>query len=89
MGASNDHPADQDKIQTGGREANAAQDLNAAPDNAGAERYPSVKKDDSVEPRSFGGKPGNPEPRQGAGDISPSATDARLGPGGDPVEGKR
>jgi hypothetical protein len=83
---------DNDKIQTEGREANAAQPLNEADGNAGAERYPPVRSDDAVdaaEERSF--DRGNPEPRQGAGDGSApaSANDGRLGPGGDPVEGKR
>ena len=33
----------------------------------------------------------NPEPRRGAGDTSapPSTTEGRIGPQGDPVEGKR
>ncbi|MBL8774150.1 MAG: hypothetical protein JNK30_22370 [Phenylobacterium sp.] len=86
-----ERPADQDHIQTQGRKDNAALPLNAAPDNAGAERYPSVKKDDSVEPRSFEGGGDNPEPRQGAGDGGPgtSANEGRLGRGGDPAEGKR
>lgn len=85
--------SDEHKIQTDGREGNAAQPLNAAKDNEGAERYPSVSKDDGVEKsagenRSFGD---NPEPRRGAGDTStpPSANEGRLGPGADPVEGKR
>lgn len=90
--------ASKDKVQTAGRETNAAQPLNAAPDNAGPERYPSAGRDDSVErtgrtaqvageDRDF--RPQNPEPRQGAGDGPASTTDGRLGPGADPVEGKR
>ena len=86
--------SDDDRIQTDGREANAAQPLNAADKNKGAERYPPVSKDDAVEKpqgeaRSFGGD--NPEPPRGAGDTSapPSANEGRLGPGGDPAEGKR
>lgn len=94
MGAQ-DQPANDDKIQTGGRKANAAQPLNAAEPNAGPERYPSAKRDDGVEPtpaerRSFeGGK--NPQPRQGAGDggPDPSVNQGHMGPGGDPAEGKR
>jgi hypothetical protein len=91
--------ADEDKIQTAGRDANAAQPLNAADDNAGPERYPSVRQDDAVErtgradavtgeTRSFDP---NPTPRQGAGDGSgPNAKqDGQLGAGGDPAEGKR
>lgn len=52
--------------QSAGREANAAQPLDAAPDNAGPERYPSVRQDDGIE------VPRNPRPRQGAGDGGPS-----------------
>ena len=61
MGADR-QPANDDKIQSKGRKDNAAQPVNAAPDNAGAERYPAVRKDDGVE---------NPRPRQGAGDGGP------------------
>lgn len=77
------HPATEDRIQTQGRKDNAARPLNAAPDNAGAERYPATKRDDSVEalgePRTF--DPRNPKPRQGAGDGGPpaSAGENRLG----------
>jgi hypothetical protein len=84
--------ASKDRIQTGGREANAAQPLNAAEDHGGAERYPSVDQTDAVsgEGRSFDPSADAPTPRQGAGDTSPAATtEARLGPAGDPVEGKR
>lgn len=94
-------PANDDKITTGGREANAASSLSAADDNGGAERYPAVRQDDAVErtgrteqvtgeDRSFSGSVGNPQPPQGAGDTSPEATQAgRLGPEGDPAEGRR
>lgn len=51
MGAEK-HP--DDKLQSSGRKDNAAQHLNAAPDNAGAERYPAVNKDDSIAPESEG-----------------------------------
>ncbi|WP_374467773.1 hypothetical protein [Phenylobacterium sp.] len=93
-----------DEMNTEGREGNAAQPLNAAEDNAGAERYPSVRQDDSVErtgrteqvtgesgePRSFDPAADAPT-RQGAGDTTAptSANEGRLGPGADPVEGKR
>ena len=70
MGAEK-HP--DDKIQSEGRKDNAAQHLNAAPDNAGAERYPAVNKDDSVDPGAS-----NPQPRQGAGDGSPRSSDPTL-----------
>ncbi len=76
---------DKDRLQTDGRKANAAQPLNVGKDNAGAERYPAVGKDDAVTAT------GNPQPRQGAGDGSApkSVNDGRLGPGADPAEGKR
>jgi hypothetical protein len=85
-----------DNLQSGGRKDNAAQPLDAADNTAGAERYPPEGKDDGVgrespEDRSFGGERANPEPRQGAGDggPDPSVNEGRLGPGGDPAEGKR
>lgn len=79
---------DNDNIQSDGRDANAAQPLNASDNKGGAERYPKVRQDDGVtgEDRSFAGA-GNPEPRQGAGDSAP--TQERTGPGADPAEGKR
>jgi hypothetical protein len=100
MGAEK-HP--DDKLQSEGRKDNAAQHLNAGPDNKGAERYPSVNRDDSVDPNAAGGESRsfegvesqdslkNPEPRQGAGDggPDPSVNQGRLGPGADPAEGKR
>jgi hypothetical protein len=93
MGAEKQQP--DDKIQSEGRKDNAAQHLNAAPDNAGAERYPPTNKDDSIdtaggEKRSFEGVE-NPQPRQGAGDggPDPSVNQGRMGPGADPAEGKR
>jgi hypothetical protein len=78
-------PSSDDRIQSKGREANDAQPLNAADDNGGPERYPSARKDDAVE--SIEPKTPNPQPRQGAGDSS--VNEGRLGPGADPVEGKR
>jgi hypothetical protein len=62
---------DNDKIQSEGRDANAAQPLNASDNKKGAERYPKVRQDDAVtgEDRGFKG-PANPEPPQGAGDSS-------------------
>lgn len=85
--------ADPNKINTEGREKNAAQPLNEASDKGGPERYPPVAKDDSVqasEGRSFDPK-ADATPRQGAGDGSaPASTqDGRTGPEGDPAEGKR
>lgn len=78
--------ANDDKIQSKGRKDNAAQHLNAAEPNAGAERYPPAGKDDGVEApvaerRSFEGAE-NPQPRQGAGDGGPNP-EARQGGLGD------
>jgi hypothetical protein len=94
MGAEKQTPND-DKIQSQGRKDNAAQHVNAAEPNAGAERYPPVSKDDGVEApaserRSFE-RVRNPQPRQGAGDggPDPSVNQGRMGPQGDPAEGKR
>lgn len=42
-------PSNDDTIQSPGRDANAAQPLNVADDNAGARRYPSAGRDDSVD----------------------------------------
>lgn len=42
-------PANEDRIQTAGRAENDARPLNAAPDDGGPERYPSVRQDDAVE----------------------------------------
>ena len=94
--------ADKDKIQTTGREENAAQPLNASDDDGGPERYPSVRQDDAVErtgrteqvtgqSRSFDPRADAPTPRQGAGDTSPETPRQQgfEGPQGDPVEGKR
>ena len=82
--------ADEKNIQSEGRDQNGAQPLNASDNKGGPERYPSAGKDDSVESRSFDPAGKNPEPRQGAGDGAPaSANEGRIGPGGDPAEGKR
>ena len=94
-------PASEDRIQSGGRQENAAQPLNAAGDHGGPERYPAVDQTDAVERtgrieqvpgerRSFDPAADAPTPRQGAGDTSPEATqEGRLGPEADPAEGKR
>lgn len=92
--------ASEDKIQSAGRQENDAQPLNASDNQGGPERYPSVRQDDAVERTGRSGQAGetrsfedtgNPEPRQGAGDttVPPSANEGRMGPGADPVEGKR
>jgi hypothetical protein len=101
-GAQTGGTGDAGKVQTGGREDNAAKPLNTAPDQGGPERYPAVRQDDAVEAtgrteevtgerRSFDPSADAPTPRQGAGDgsVPHSANEGRLGPGGDPVEGKR
>ncbi len=84
------HSSKDDPLQSGGRTDNAARNINDAPDNEGATRYPAVNKDDSVditgEGRSFGSDaPANPQPRQGAGDSSLHPAD----PSGDDAEGRR
>jgi hypothetical protein len=89
--AGQDNIPNDDELQTQGRKANAAQPLDASDNEGGAERYPPTRQDDAVsegEQRSFAE---NPQPRQGAGDGGPppSTNEGRLGPGGDPAEGKR
>jgi hypothetical protein len=92
----------EDKMQTPGREDNAAQPLNASDNKGGPERYPAVRQDDAVEGagvpedmtgerRSFDpAKNAPPSPPKGAGDATPVSTNnGRLGPGADPAEGKR
>jgi hypothetical protein len=81
--------ASRSKTQSGGREANAAQPLDAARDKGGPERYPQVDQTDAVtgESRSFDPAADAPTPRQGAGDSD--GLPGHMGPGGDPVEGKR
>ena len=94
---------DKDKIQAEGRKDNAAEPLNASDNKRGPERYPSVRQDDAVEApqgnkgaarerRSFDPAKGAPSrPPQGAGDAAPASANngGRLGPAGDPAEGKR
>ncbi|MFC3079373.1 hypothetical protein ACFODL_14840 [Phenylobacterium terrae] len=96
--------ADNDKLQSEGRDENAAQPLDAARKNAGAERYPSVDQHDAVERtgrseqvtgegRTFSTPRQNEHEGMGDAttdgeDVPHSANDGRLGPGGDPVEGK-
>lgn len=83
-------PASKSKIQTGGRQSNAAQPLNAAPDRGGPERYPEPNPgaQSPEEKRSFASRDA-PAPRQGAGDSTAPDEEGLLGPRGDPVEGKR
>jgi hypothetical protein len=52
------------------------------------ERYPRADRTDAVEPRSFEPSTDAPTPGQGD-DATPDARgEGRLGPGGDPAEGK-
>lgn len=94
--------ADERKTQTEGRKDNAAQPLNTSRNRGGPERYPSVRQDDAIERadrtepaarerRSFDpAKDAPSQPPQGAGATSsPSIDEGRLGPAGDPAEGKR
>jgi hypothetical protein len=93
---------DEHKLQTEGRKENAAQTLNASRIVGGAERYPAVRQHDAIERtgrteqvagegRSFDpGKDAPSQPSRGAGDTpSPGTDEGRLGPAGDPAEGKR
>lgn len=91
---SNERQHVNDQAQTPGREANAAQPLDQEqPTEATPERYPSVRRDDSVEAageeRSFDPSVNAPTPRQGAGDDAHAVNEGRLGPEADPAEGKR
>jgi hypothetical protein len=68
-----DNPSKTGHVQTAGRKENAAQPLNAADDNGGAERYPPTRADDAIE-RSFEPKTrnetapgeGRPDPAKGS-----------------------
>lgn len=53
------------RLQSDGRDRNAAEPLDAAEDNAGAERYPPAERDDSIAPRSFAQKAGQGAPAEG------------------------
>lgn len=64
---------DPDKINTDGRKTNAARPLGEPDNKAGPERYPSTGQDDSVE----------------AGEAVRTFDTGKLGPAGDPAEGKR
>ncbi|MFI4966520.1 MAG: hypothetical protein ACHP9T_14275 [Caulobacterales bacterium] len=92
---------DRDKAQSQGRTDNAAEPKAPGTSEVSPQAYPATRPDDSIERtgrsegvggerRSFDKVTGNPAPRQGAGDGSPTAAnDGRLGPQGDPAEGKR
>lgn len=87
----------QGRMQTSGREANAAQPLDAAKDKGGPERYPPVRQDDAVERTGFGEQVRSFDPAdQAAADARDIGEDASRdggqkgfeGPQGDPAEGK-
>lgn len=71
--------ADEPKTPTDGHKDNATRSPGAAGRKRGLERYPTVRQDDAVE---------NPV-RWGDETPPPSPNERRLGPGGDPAEGKR
>jgi hypothetical protein len=83
---------ERDEDQSQGRQDNAAQPV-GSDKHGGPERYPPTRRDDSIETegerRSFDPSATAPTPRQGAGDGSVSSNEGRVGPGGDPAEGKR
>jgi hypothetical protein len=66
--------ADQDKLNSEGREANAARPLTDEQPAQNPQRYPPTGQDDAVETgeavRTFDAGE-NPQPRQGAGDSAP------------------
>jgi hypothetical protein len=88
----------EDKMQTPGREDNAAAPAAASDKKGEPERYPTVRQDDAVEGlglpederRSFDpAKNAPPRAPKGAEDAPVSTNNGRLGPGADPAEGKR
>jgi hypothetical protein len=82
------HPANEDKVQTPGREANAARPLNESDEAQG-----SKESKPATESRSFDARgalaQNSGTSHGGDGETPPSSNEGRLGPGGDPVEGKR
>jgi hypothetical protein len=83
------------KVQTPGRDANAAQPLDAAKNRGGPERYPRVRQDDAVE-RTGLGEQARSFDRADEADAADNMADASRdggqkgfeGPQADPVEGK-
>ena len=74
-----ENPSTEGQIQTSGRKENAAEPLNSAPDNAGADRYPDADE----QSRSF-----EPKTRNETAPASPQ--EGFLGErGAEPAEGKR
>lgn len=94
-------PAREGRLQSPGREANAAEPLDTSQNGAGAERYPAVNQQDAVErtgrtgtqPAPQGGETRSFEDdgQGGAQDPSEEAPrqDGFRGASGDPAEGPR
>lgn len=89
MGA--ETPPSEDELPSKGRKDNAAQHVNPAEDNAGAERYPPVSKDDGVESAAARERRTFEDSGKATGDggPDPSVNQGRMGPAGVPAEGKR
>jgi hypothetical protein len=83
------------KAQTPGREANAAQPLDAAGKKGGPERYPRVRQDDAVERTGLSEQVRSFDPADQAApprDVADASRDGGQkvfeGPRADPAEGK-
>jgi hypothetical protein len=83
------------KVQTPGRDANAAQPLDAAKNKGGPERYPRVRQDDAVERTGPGEKVRSFDRADESTDAGEAADASRDGgqkdfggPQADPAEGK-
>ena len=94
MGAEK-QPAEETKHQAEGRPDDAEPQA-----EAGAERYPPTKKDDSIEApaetgaaagesRSFEGSVESADGETRSSEPDPSVNQGHMGPAADPVEGKR
>jgi hypothetical protein len=62
---------DDGRVQTQGRKDDAVTPQAEGGENTTPERFPPVKKDDSVEQRSFEGETGYTEPERRSGDDGP------------------
>jgi hypothetical protein len=82
------HPATEDKVQTPGREANAARPLNEADEAQGSKESKPASESRSFDAR---GALAQDSGSSSGGDASapPATNEGRLGPEGDPAEGKR
>jgi hypothetical protein len=79
---------DQDKMQSEGRKDNAARPDHQAAGTVTPEVYPPAGKDDAVE-RTGRTEAVVGEKRAFEATKPPATDEGRLGPGGDPAEGKR